>query len=166
MARQSLIPDREILEAALAGLQSELNRIDTAMSDLRARLGQRGRGRPAASADAAPTGGRRGRRRMSAAARKRIGEATRRRWAARREAQGGQTEAPKSKPKRKMSKEGRAAIIAAAKKRWAAFRKGQAAPQATSKKSGGKGRKSSSKSRAARAMAATPPAGVPAPAVS
>ena len=61
------------------------------------------------------------RRKMSAAARKRIGEAQRMRWAKSK----GETVATKiSKPKRKLSAEGKAAIVAALKKRWAAKKAG------------------------------------------
>ena len=63
---------------------------------------------------------------MSAAARKRIGEATRKRWAAFRAAKA-RKQAPAQKPKRKISKAGRAAIIAATKARWARFHKEKAA---------------------------------------
>jgi hypothetical protein len=55
---------------------------------------------------------------MSAAGRKAIAEAQRKRWAA---AKGEAVDAePAKKPKRKLSAAGRAAIIAATKKRWAA----------------------------------------------
>jgi len=55
---------------------------------------------------------------MSAAGRKAIAEAQRKRWAAKKE----NPAAPKAakKPKRKLSAAGRAAIVAALKKRWAA----------------------------------------------
>jgi hypothetical protein len=58
---------------------------------------------------------------MSAAARKRIGDAQRKRWAA---SKGESTSAskPRTKPKRELSAAGRAAIVAALKKRWAAKR--------------------------------------------
>ena len=64
---------------------------------------------------------------MSAAARKRIALAQKKRWAAYKAEQGGgsaQKKAPKAK-KRVLSAAGRARIIAATKKRWAAFRKNQ-----------------------------------------
>jgi hypothetical protein len=60
------------------------------------------------------------------AARKRIGEATRRRWEAFWAAKA-ETKKVAAKPKRKLSKAGRAAIIAATKKRWAAVHKAQRA---------------------------------------
>jgi hypothetical protein len=136
MPRQSLITDQEILEAALVGLQSELGRVNTAMADIAARLGQRRRGRPASTDGAQPAPRR---RRISAAARKRIGDATRKRWAAYRAAKAGQ-QAPAAKPKRKMSRAGRARIIAATKAHWARVRKEKAAAekQRTAKKTASK----------------------------
>jgi hypothetical protein len=90
---------------------------------------------------------------MSAAARKSIGEATRRRWEAFRGAKAASAKAA-AKPKRKMSAEGKARIIAATKKRWAAFHKARKAAAKTS----------ALKSRKTRVLGATPMAGVPAPA--
>ena len=160
MPKQPPIGDREILEAALSGLQSELSRVDAAMSDLRGRLGRRP-GRPPASAHGAEP--RRGRRRMSAAARRRIGEATRKRWAAFRAAKAGK--AASAKLKRKISKAGRAAIVAATKKRWAEFRKqkAQAEKEAPAKKNAprAKARKAALKTRKVRILAAIPPVAVP-----
>ena len=83
---------------------------------------------------------------MSAAARKRIGEATRARWAAKR-ASVAESVAPQRKTnsvriaeavapkKRTMSEEGRQRIIAATKARWAAIRAGKAEASAPKKKS-------------------------------
>src|SRR5205809_432621 len=115
MPRQSLLGDREIMEAALVGYQSQLSRIDEAIGGIRSQLGVRGPGRPVASTDGTKPASTR--RKMSAAARKRIGEATRKRWAAFRAGKA-EAEKPAQKPKRKMSAAGRAAIIAATKKRW------------------------------------------------
>src|SRR5262245_58453526 len=124
MPKQSVILDKEILQVALIGLTSRLNETDAAIARIRAQLGQRGPRRPSATSDgmghAAPK-----RQTMSAAARKRIGEATRRRWEAYRKAKA-RAEKP-AKPKRKLSKAGRAAIIAATKKRWAAVHKAEKA---------------------------------------
>ncbi len=69
---------------------------------------------------------------MSAAARKRIGLAQKKRWAAYNAAK--TAPAMSKPPKRVLSAEGRAHIIAATKKRWAAFRKTQAAPKPAAKK--------------------------------
>jgi hypothetical protein len=121
--------DPEILHAALVGLQHALGAIEARIADLRSRLG----GQPASrkSAAPAPADGRK-KRTMSAAARKRIGLAQKKRWAAFNAAKAAPA-APKPS-KRKLSAEGRARIIAATKKRWAAFRKSQAAPKAVAKK--------------------------------
>jgi hypothetical protein len=64
-----------------------------------------------------------GRRTMSAAARKRIADATRKRWATVKKAAASQAvaSAPK-KAKRRLTPEGRRRIIEATKKRWAAVR--------------------------------------------
>src|SRR4051794_40661511 len=73
------------------------------------------------AAVSAPTGKRRGRRKMSAEARARIAAAQRARWA---KAKGTSALAVASpaprKKKRKLSPEGRARIVAALKARWAA----------------------------------------------
>jgi hypothetical protein len=113
MARQAGT-NNDLLAMALVGYQAEIARIQTAIREIQAKLGNRG---PKAAADgAAPA-----KRVMSAAARRRIGAAQRKRWAAVREAKA--VAAPK---KRKLSAAGRRAIIAATKKRWAAVRKAAA----------------------------------------
>jgi hypothetical protein len=122
MARQSIISDQGILEAALAGLETQRNRIDEAMRQIRSQLGIRGVNRPTISTDGtqqAPP-----RRTMSAVARRRIGLAQKKRWAARAE----RTEVPKSpeKPKRKISAAGKKRIAEATRKRWAAYRRAKA----------------------------------------
>src|ERR1035437_3826125 len=106
----------EILTAAVLGFEEQKRRIDEQIAEIRQML-DGGRTAPAATPE--PTKGKR--RKMSAAARKRIGDAQRKRWAESK----GQTESPPSpvtaKPKRKMSAAGRKAISDATKKRWAAF---------------------------------------------
>jgi hypothetical protein len=67
--------DRELLEAALYGLEHKRREMDQRILELRGRLGG---GRTGAAASA--SGGRK-KRTMSAAARKRIAEAQRKRWA-------------------------------------------------------------------------------------
>ncbi len=62
---------------------------------------------------------------MSAAARKRIALAQKKRWAAVKAGQG--TKAAVKPAKRVISAAGRARIVAATKKRWAAYRKAQEA---------------------------------------
>jgi hypothetical protein len=89
--------------------------LDLQIAELRAMLDGR-RPEPAATPEAAPP-----KRKISAAARRRMGLGQQKRWAAIK----GTTESPShattlepSKPKRKLSAAGRAAIVAALKRRW------------------------------------------------
>src|SRR5262249_6475622 len=95
----------EIIEAAIDGLEAKKQRIDVQIAELRALLSPSGNG-----STPAPQPTVRKKRGMSAAGRKAIAEAQRKRWAA---AKGHSvnTEATK-KPKRKLSAAGRAAIVA------------------------------------------------------
>ena len=92
--------------------------IDRALAALRSITDQDSRA-VAAMSSAAPQ---RKQRRMSASARKRIGDAARKRWAALRAAQGSAKPATVKRRKRRLSPEGRQRIIEAAKRRWAAKR--------------------------------------------
>jgi hypothetical protein len=107
----------DIITAAIEGFESQKRRIDAQIAELRAMLDGGTKPTPAAT----PEVSRGKRRKMSAAARKRIGDAQRRRWAASK----GEAEPPAktatAKPKRKMSAAGKKAISEATKKRWAAF---------------------------------------------
>ena len=125
--------DRTTLEMALIGYEAEKARIQGVIAEVQAQL----IGSPD-GAQSAPK-----KLTMSAAARARIGEAQRKRWAAQRQAR----EAPK-RPKRKLSAAGRKAIIEATKKRWAAFHKAQAAAAK------GKGRKAARKAPVQRVAVA------------
>ena len=99
----------EIIDAAILGFEEQKRRIDVQIAELQ---GMRsGHSQTTASATQP-------RRTMSAAGRKAIAEAQRKRWAALRDGVAPQS-APK-KAKRKLSAAGRAAIVAALKKRWAA----------------------------------------------
>jgi hypothetical protein len=101
---------KEIVEAAIFGFQEQKRKLDAQIAELRG-LFPNGRGTARPNAPAPKKG-------MSAAGRKAIAEAQRKRWAA----QKAETEvvpAPKI-AKRKLSAAGRAAIVAALKKRWAA----------------------------------------------
>ena len=118
MPTQKLTP--EILTAAIAGFEQQKLRIDAQIAELRAML-------PGGHAEvvATPEAPKGKRRQISAAARKRMGDAQRKRWAK----ASGQPEplsAPvtpePSEPKPRLSAAGKAAIIAATKKRWAAKR--------------------------------------------
>jgi hypothetical protein len=112
---------RAIIEAAIAGFEQQKVTIDAQIAELRGILN----GAPAETARKSElASGAPKKRRMSAAGRRAIAEAQRKRWAA---ARGGATDtapatkaAKKTSKKRKLSPEGRAAIVAAAKKRWAA----------------------------------------------
>lgn len=84
MARPTqLMNDPNLLAAALEGLMLQKERLDEQIRQLREAMGKRSPGRPAksASASAAPAEEKpRKRRKMSAAARKRIAEAQKKRW--------------------------------------------------------------------------------------
>ena len=120
----------EIINAAIVGFEQQKLRIDTQIAELRPMLSG-GATHPTA-AKPEPTKGKR--RKMSAAARKRIGDAQRKRWAASK----GEAESPSktatAKPKRKMSAAGKKAISEATKKRWAAFHATKQAKKPAAKK--------------------------------
>jgi len=112
--------DHEVLAAAIEGFEAQKKHIDAQIAEIRQILSG-GSAEPAAT----PEPGRRKRRKMSAAGRKRIAEAQRKRWAASRKDSVAPAKAPKpeaKKPKRKLSAAGRKRIIEATKKRWAAVR--------------------------------------------
>ena len=104
----------EIVNAAILGMEAQKEKLDAKIAELRAWL-TGGPSEPAAAPEPATPK----RRKMSAAARKRIGDAQRKRWAASKKA--AEPSAPEAAPKakRKLSAAGRRAIIAATKKRWA-----------------------------------------------
>ena len=115
----------EVINAAILGFESQKLRIDAQIAGLRAMP----TGTPTATAAAEAPKGKR--RKMNAAARKRIGDAQRKRWAeSKKESAPSSPVAPK--PKRRLSKAGKAAIVAALKKRWAA-KKAAAQPKPTKK---------------------------------
>ena len=104
---------QEIITAAIDGFESQKTRIDAQIQELRAILS----GSPAESA-VSPEPAKGKRRKMSAAGRRAIAEAQRRRWAESKKH--AEPIAPEPvKHKRKLSRAGRAAIVAATKKRWA-----------------------------------------------
>jgi hypothetical protein len=100
---------REMIEAAIHGFEAQKQHIDSQISELRAMLTPATK---AARSDSQPAGRKRA---MSAAGRKAIAEAQRKRWTDIK----GESAAP-AKKQRKLSTAGRAAIVAALKKRWAA----------------------------------------------
>jgi hypothetical protein len=93
MAKTFAAPSREILEAALHGLEAQRQKLDEQIGEVRGMLGRRA-GRPAKSAVSASEGAangpaRSGRKRvLSPEARKRIAAAQKKRWAAFRKTQG------------------------------------------------------------------------------
>ena len=147
--------DPDMLQAALIGLQHMLGTIEERIAELRSRLG----GPPASHEAAAPApvpGAKK--RTMSAAARKRIGLAQKKRWAAYKSAKA-KPAVPKP-PKRVLSAEGRARIVAATKKRWAAFHKSRQAPKPIAKKAAKKATKNAVKTVARKAPEAVAPPAV------
>lgn len=100
-----------IIDAAILGFEEQRRKLDEQIAELRAMRGHAG-------VSEKPAG--RGRRKMSAAGRKAIAEAQRKRWAASRGTSDAKAPKPAKRPKRKLSAEGRANIVAALKKRWAA----------------------------------------------
>jgi hypothetical protein len=106
----------EIINAAIAGFEVQKKRIDAQIADLRQTLtGNGARGVPAPEPVLR-------RRKMSAAARRRIADAQRKRWAGMRERSGQPTAAEAARPKRRISAAGRKRILEALKKRWTAYR--------------------------------------------
>ena len=118
--------DNAILEMAIVGYQSELERLSAKIADIKAQLGQRGPGRPKAAAAATDHAALPKRRTISKAGRARIAAAQRARWAAQKQQQVQPAEPAKPR-KRKFSAAGLKAIREATKKRWAAYRKAREA---------------------------------------
>jgi hypothetical protein len=121
MSSQRFTP--EVITAAILGFEEQRRHIDSQIGELRAMLDGRS-AQPAGTAKA-PT---RKRRKVSAAARRRMALGQQKRWAEIKsvaESPSPVTPEP-SKPKRKLSAAGRRAIIAATKKRWAAIKAAQA----------------------------------------
>ena len=106
----------EVIAAAIEGFESQKKRIDTQIGDLRAMLSGGSTERTATLEAPAR------KRKVSAAARRRMAEGQKKRWAAIK----AESKSPESvarpepvKPKRKMSAAGRRAISEATKRRWA-----------------------------------------------
>ena len=93
MAKRSAAPTREILEAALQGLEAQKQKLEEQIDQVRAMMGARRAGRPPKGNGAEANASRRAgaphkRRSLSAEARKRIAAAQKKRWAAFRKNQG------------------------------------------------------------------------------
>ncbi|SRR5579885_2838666 len=121
--------DPELLAAALVGYEQQRSEITEKIAEIQRQLGGRaGRGSEVSANGAAPAR----KRTMSAAARKRIAAAQKKRWAAYRTGHApaakktGAVQKAAAKPMRKMSAAARKRIAEAAKKRWAAVRAKQA----------------------------------------
>ena len=121
MAKRQQLDD-SLLSTALAGLEFEKQRIENAMAQIRAELGQRSSATESRAAAKGPAG----RHGMSAEGRARIAAAQRKRWAALKAS--GAPPAPRRR--RKLSAEGKARIAAATKARWEAYRKAKAKTKA------------------------------------
>ena len=126
--------DHTILEMALVGYQSEVDKITARIAEIKAQLGKRGPGRPKATPAAEATTGTdqaapAKRRTISKAGRARIAAAQRARWAAQKkqQAQPAKPAQPVKLKKRKMSAAGLKAIREATQKRWEAYRKAKKA---------------------------------------
>jgi hypothetical protein len=108
---------KEIINAAIHGFEEQRRKLDVQIAELRGMLS--GNSSSAATPSAEPKV--RKKRGMSAAGRKAIAEAQRKRWAAKKVAEAPTAPAKQAKKKkRKLSAAGRAAIVAALKRRWAA----------------------------------------------
>ena len=123
MPVQTLTPN--LINAAIEGFESQKRRIDEQIAELRAMLSG-GRAEPTTAAESSP----RQRRTLSAAARMRIADAQRKRWAASRKESEPAADVEAAKPNRKLSAAGRRNIVAATKKRWAAVRAAKAQQEA------------------------------------
>jgi len=124
--------DRTLLEAALVGYERQRDDIEAKIAEIRQHIGT---GSAATQVPATP-----GRKRtMNAAARARIAEAQKKRWAEYKKTQGTSAKPAKVK-KRVLSAAAVKHISEATKKRWAAYRAAKAAGQKAAK-SARKGRK-------------------------
>ena len=83
MPRTSAAPNREILEAALEGLEAQREKLDTQIAEVRRMLGTRASRTTKTSATTETSGRKAGRKKrtLSAEARKRIAAAQKKRWA-------------------------------------------------------------------------------------
>jgi|ERR1051325_341299 hypothetical protein len=120
---------KDILNAALENLTTKRRQIDIQITEIRRMMSNRRDG------DSDKSEPRPRKHRISAAGRRAIAAAQRRRWATVKGTAESRTKAQKpSKPKRKLSAAGRRAIVAALKKRWAAKRAGTAKSAETAPK--------------------------------
>ena len=121
----------EIITAAIVGFEQQKLRIDAQIAELRAML-LGGRTEPATTLEVPKSK----RRKMSAAARKRIGDAQRKRWAESKGTSQLSSASGTPKPKRKLSAAGKGAIAEGVRKRWAAFHAAKTAEKPVAAKKG------------------------------
>ena len=137
-----------ILNAALENLTSKRQQIDEQIAEVRRLLG----GNTTGVSPTPETATRK--RTISAAGKRAIAEAQKRRWAAKKAPSVPAPEVAAKKPKRKLSAEGRRNIVAALKKRWAAKRAAKStAGKAVAKNSPAKASIKRGKAKAATASA-------------
>src|SRR3954452_166427 len=110
---------KEIVDAAIEGLEARKQRIDEQIAELRA-IVTVGASRHASLDETAPTQKTKRKGGISVAGRKAIAEAQRKRWAAKKAGTKASAGATPNKAKRRLSAAGRKAIAEAQKKRWAA----------------------------------------------
>lgn len=112
--------DTSLLQMALVGYETERQKIEQKIADIRRQLN----GASSRLAGPIASNGLRTSRNMSAAARRRIAAAQKKRWAEYHKAHGSAVaKHPATRPKRTLSAAGRKRIAEAARKRWAALRK-------------------------------------------
>lgn len=115
--------DTELLRAALVGYQHQVSVLTDRIAEIKQQLGSQssdGAVKPVADTS---------KRQVSAAGRRRMADAQKRRWAAFHDKNGtpAKKASGKGQGKRKMSAAGRERIAAATRKRWAAYRAQKAA---------------------------------------
>ena len=125
--------DAGFLNAALLGFEQQRSEIQDKIAELRRQLGRRGAGDGGSAWSEAVSAPVRKRRRLSAAARQRIAEAQRKRWAAVRGTAKPVARKAAAGPRRTMSAAAKKRIADAARKRWAAFRANKATASAQPK---------------------------------
>ncbi len=88
MAKSTAAPNREILEAALQGLESQRERLEQQIAQVRSMMGSRAGRPPSSGGESSPKGRSvRKKRVLTPEARKRIAAAQKKRWAAFRKTQ-------------------------------------------------------------------------------
>src|SRR5215469_4863453 len=119
---------QEVITAAIAGFEAQKELINSQIAELRNMLNHRD-GHAAAEAPKV-------KRKMSAASRRRITLAQKKRWAAIKGRSQAISPAGSEPPKRRISEEGMKRIIAATKKRWALKRAEEAQTKRAAKRAG------------------------------